>query len=291
MRDTSLSTVDGRPTLRIERRLAHPQHKVWRAVTDPAHLSRWYPFRAVELDLRVGGKILFDDDAGTTMHAEVTELDPPRAFAFSEHAPDAMTRESDDLVRIELRPDGDGCLLIFTHTFDDRPAAASYGTGWTACLDGLGMLLDGREVEFTGDMAARHEEFVDHFGLGEGTAEDTGDGWLVRFERQLTKPAGTAWQRLGGERVRAPGDVVPGGFTVQEFAAGPAVLVSRDAAVEYEWLTGGEPAGRVRFELSEGTGHGARLVLVQTGTDAAARDTALRCWREHIERFARSLAG
>jgi uncharacterized protein YndB with AHSA1/START domain len=123
VKDT-LKTVDGRPVLRIERRLAHPVERVWRAIIEPAQLSQWYPFTVTEMDLRVGGRILFDDGEGMTMEATIVELDAQRVFAFSEHAPPEMTRESDDLVHIELRPDGDGCLLIFTHTFDDRPAAA-----------------------------------------------------------------------------------------------------------------------------------------------------------------------
>src|SRR3712207_7693038 len=46
----------------------------------------------------------------------ITELEPPRVFAYS---------WGDDLLRWELRPAGDGCLLILTHTFDDRAGAAS----------------------------------------------------------------------------------------------------------------------------------------------------------------------
>ena len=54
----TLRVAEGRSVLRIERRLAHPPAKVWRAVTDPAHLVRWFPFR-VEVDLRIGGEIRF----------------------------------------------------------------------------------------------------------------------------------------------------------------------------------------------------------------------------------------
>ena len=35
-------TVDNRPALRFERRLAHPIDKVWRAVTEPDELGRWF---------------------------------------------------------------------------------------------------------------------------------------------------------------------------------------------------------------------------------------------------------
>ena len=34
--NATLDTVDGRPVLRMERRLAHPPEKVWRAIHEPA---------------------------------------------------------------------------------------------------------------------------------------------------------------------------------------------------------------------------------------------------------------
>jgi uncharacterized protein YndB with AHSA1/START domain len=34
-------TVDGRPALRLERRLDHSVERVWRAVTAPAELARY----------------------------------------------------------------------------------------------------------------------------------------------------------------------------------------------------------------------------------------------------------
>lgn len=61
----SLDTAGGCSVLRIERRLAHPPEKVWRAVTEPAHLTQWFP-ADLEVDLRVGGRISFvfrDDEA------------------------------------------------------------------------------------------------------------------------------------------------------------------------------------------------------------------------------------
>ena len=42
MIDGTQTTVDGRPALRFERRLAHPVDRVWRAVSEPAELERWF---------------------------------------------------------------------------------------------------------------------------------------------------------------------------------------------------------------------------------------------------------
>ncbi len=43
----------------------------------------------------------------------------------------------------ELRADGDGCLLVFVHEFDDRALGAQHAAGWEACFDGLDALLAG----------------------------------------------------------------------------------------------------------------------------------------------------
>jgi uncharacterized protein YndB with AHSA1/START domain len=276
----TLSTVDGRNVLRMERRLAHPAEKVWRAITEPDHLSRWYPFEVTEMDLRVGGKILFDDRHGTIMDAVITELDPPRTFAFSEHAPASMPRESDDLVHFALRPDDPGCLLIFTYVFDDRPAAASYAAGWQTCIDALESTLDGRPVRWPeGNMADLHQAYVETFGLAEGAAEKTADGWRVRFERQLTKPIDEVWALLDGPAATV-GAPAPRPFGDGE-TQGVVTAVEPPAVLEFE------DGGTVRWELSQGTGHGARLVLTHTGLPEP--DSALASWRTRVETLAKRL--
>ncbi|MET8679730.1 SRPBCC family protein [Streptomyces sp. NPDC004647] len=294
MKET-LTTVEGRPVLRIERRLSHPPEKVWRAITEPEHLSRWYPFTATELDLCLGGRIRFDDGRGTAMDAVVTELDPPRLFAFSTNAPAEMSRESADLVRFELSPEGAGCLLVFTQVFDDRYAAASYASGWQVCLDAMEAVVDGRPVEPGYPVAELHDAYFEKFGLDSGTVSETADGWLVRFERQLTQPAEKVWTLLTGEESAGPevGGPVPQSFTSAKVPAGAVTSVKAPALLEYEWRTGGHTGGRVRWELSSGTGHGARLVLTQTGPGGhrADRSTALAAWRKRIARLAEDLRG
>jgi uncharacterized protein YndB with AHSA1/START domain len=287
----TLRTVDGSPVLRIERRLNHPVERVWKAVTEPDQFSQWYPFTVVQMDFRVDGRILFDDGAGTSMEATIVEIEPPRVFAFSEKAPEQMSRESRDLVRIELRSDGGGCLLIFTHTFDDRPAAASYATGWNACLDGLAMLLAEAPVEIDIDWARRHEEFAEKFGLSEASIEESRDEWTVRFERQLTKPVDDVWAALaGGEPING---TTPEGFTVEDFTTGQVVRVDEPKMLVFEWLYDDRPVGQIRWELTEGTGHGARLLLTQTGPAGmdGERARAEKAWKQRIERLARHLAG
>ncbi|WP_283136593.1 SRPBCC domain-containing protein [Rhizohabitans arisaemae] len=130
------TTVNGRPALRFERRLAHSRDKVWRAVTDPVHLNRWYPLTVTEMDPRRGGLIVFDDGEGTLYKATITDFDPPRLFAFDEHDPAGGARDFDDHMRIELFDlDEGGCRLVFTHVLTDPATAEGAAEGWRRCLD------------------------------------------------------------------------------------------------------------------------------------------------------------
>ncbi len=280
----TLHTEGDRGFLRFERRLAHPVEKVWRAVTDPGHLIHWFP-AAMEMDLREGAKIRFVFPGGELDPGDgvITELDPPRAFAFTWNG---------DPLRIELRPDGDGCVLVFTCGVGDRSMAGSFATGWESCLDALLAMLVGEAYERTPrpvDYAERHDAYVAAFGLDEGTVEE-GDGWTVRFERLLPHPVGEIWPEL----VQGAVDGQPPPRTVNPYFEAGALTVSKpEAVLEYEWLSSGEPAGRVRWELAGGHPAGTRVVLTQSGPARLAdlRFTALAAWHTHLEVFASHLRG
>jgi uncharacterized protein YndB with AHSA1/START domain len=145
-------TIDARPTLGFERRIAHPIETVWRAITEPEQLAQWFPC-TVALELRLGGTMSFTFPPGTaaeeavTMLGSVTELDPPRRFAFL---------WGEDHLHFALEPvDGDAaCLLHFSVELDAREKAARDGTGWHQCLDGLETLLAGDGSSRPSDPAA-----------------------------------------------------------------------------------------------------------------------------------------
>ncbi|MEY2535897.1 MAG: hypothetical protein QOF29_3807 [bacterium] len=135
--DGAYETVDGRPALRFERRLAHPVDAVWRAVTEPGELAHWFPCE-VDVDLRPGGRMTFTfpDEGFPAMDGQVIELDPPNRFAFL---------WGDELLRFELEPGpgGEGCVLRFTHILSARDQAARDAAGWHVCLDRLQRRLAG----------------------------------------------------------------------------------------------------------------------------------------------------
>ncbi|MDF5756542.1 SRPBCC family protein [Spongiactinospora sp. TRM90649] len=286
----TLRTIDGRSVLRMERHLAHPPRKVWRALVEPGRLGRWFPFQ-VELDARVGGKMTFTDGEWTSTGV-ITELDPPKVIAYDwegEH------------LRWELVPERGGSLLVLTHTFDDHYGAASFAAGWDSCVHGLAELLDGREIGPAGRRIAEHEALVAALGLRDGTVEedreeDGGEvgGWTVRFERQLTLPAREVWRMLlPASGTPAPGAGVPEAFTAEGVPAAEVTRAEPETELEYTWRDGGRDAGKVRFTLGRGTGHGARLVITQTGPSGlpGARDLALTAWRGHVDALAARVAG
>ena len=161
----------------------------------------------------------------------------------------------DERFRIELTPDGDATVLTFVHTFGDRYGAASFATGWDVCLDALDLSLEGRELT-PGDMDTPHERYVVALGLDEPEVHRTADGWTVRAERQLVRPEDAA----------------------------------RAAIDRFGDWTGDWTGEDVRVELTEGTGHGARVVVTETGTRADLLEDARDRWRTRLTRLAAELA-
>ncbi|TCK24316.1 SRPBCC family protein [Pseudonocardia endophytica] len=126
--------IDGRPAVRLVRRLPHPPERVWAAVTDPSEMRHWFP-SAVTIDPRPGGEMTFADDPNTPPSSgTVLEYDPPRRCAFT---------WGDDEVHIDVEPTDGGSVLTLTNVLDARDAASRNAAGWVVCLDELAGSLDG----------------------------------------------------------------------------------------------------------------------------------------------------
>ncbi|MEU8249714.1 SRPBCC family protein [Nonomuraea sp. NPDC048916] len=258
MNEQLTTAPDGRTTLHMERRLPHPPAKVWRALTEPAHLAQWFP-----AEMRIDGDQI---SYGFGPDGKVTELDPPRLLAHT---------WGEDELRWEVRPDGDGSVLTLAHTFGDRFGGASFAAGWHTCVQALARLLDGLPATAPADMGLLHEHYIAILGLTSGTTQ----GDTTRVERQLTRPADQVWQALDGDHA-TPGTPPPAPFTIPTVPPGPVHRAEPGKLLEYATAD-----GMVRWELAEGTGHGARLILTHTGETAA-----LPAWRAHIENLATTLA-
>ena len=88
----------------------------------------------------------------------VVTYDPPKVFAFT---------WGDELLRIELLPDGDGTLLRFTQVLSHQSVAARNGAGWHVCLLELDRLVAGAaedpDAETDEDFGIYHE-YLDRMG-------------------------------------------------------------------------------------------------------------------------------
>ena len=164
-----------RYTLRLERRLAHPAEKVWRALTERDLLRQWFPGDIVGA-WKVGAKLEFifspdelDDIPEEDFHGEVLAVDEPRLLEF---------RWGTHSMKFELEPDGDGCLFRLTEGFDDKSWCARNAAGWEMCIENLDLVLDGVEVaKFAADVWREKfdryaEKFKDVTGPRGGLAAD-----------------------------------------------------------------------------------------------------------------------
>jgi uncharacterized protein YndB with AHSA1/START domain len=149
---------DGMSVLRYRRRLAHSQQKVWRALTEDAHLAEWFP-------TTIEGKRV----AGAPLHYSFreNEAEPFDGEMLAFDAPNLMElRWADDVLRFELTPDGSGCVLDLRVTFPEYAKAARDAAGWHVCLEQLGYVADGTPLPWKPADRWRvvHRTYAERFG-------------------------------------------------------------------------------------------------------------------------------
>ncbi len=123
---------------RFERPLKHSIEHVWSMLTDNEKLRKWFSELKVE-DLRKGGLITFDMQNGTFEKMVITDLEIYSVLEYT---------WAEDLVRFELYPNSDGCLLVLNEKIkritEHTPRDLA---GWHVCLDVIHALLDGRTMK------------------------------------------------------------------------------------------------------------------------------------------------
>ena len=94
--------------LSIEREvlIEAPADIVWRTITEPDQIARWFADK-VELDLRPGGAgtLVFEDKAATqpfTAPFVVVDVEPPRRFTFRWCQPDGEAPVAGNSVLVEF---------------------------------------------------------------------------------------------------------------------------------------------------------------------------------------------
>jgi uncharacterized protein YndB with AHSA1/START domain len=130
-----------------------PVDRVWQALTQEEHITRWFGQRASLPDLRVGGEGSFGFSGYGDFAVRIDEYDEPVAFAFTwgepVDRPDPLRTGASTQVRFTLEPDGAGTRLTVVETGfgsltgrDPRRALEDNREGWTSELDELVAYLE-----------------------------------------------------------------------------------------------------------------------------------------------------
>jgi uncharacterized protein YndB with AHSA1/START domain len=149
---------DGRSVLRYTRRLAFPQQKVWRALTEDAHLAQWFP-TTIEGERTAGAPLHFSfrEGEGEPFSGEMLAFDAPTLMEL---------RWADDVLRFELSADRSGCVLQLTVTFPEHAKAARDGAGWHVCLEQLAHVAGDAPLPWkpADRWPEVHRSYVERFG-------------------------------------------------------------------------------------------------------------------------------
>jgi uncharacterized protein YndB with AHSA1/START domain len=121
--------------VRFERSLPFPIEMVWKTLTEPDKLAKW--FTDVEMDFKAGGKmtIRFRDEAKTETFGKIVRIEPPHVFEYT---------WEEELATWELFSEGDQkCKLVLTYRKLPDTYAMSASAGWHIILDQLEEVLRG----------------------------------------------------------------------------------------------------------------------------------------------------
>jgi uncharacterized protein YndB with AHSA1/START domain len=143
--------ADGDITLELERTVPASREAVWKALTEPDELARWwgpagFTTPGIEIDLRPGGAYRFAmrPPEGEPFHlsGEFTEVEPPSrlTYTFVWEPPNPDDRET--LATISLGEAGDSTKVTLVQgSFATHERLALHRDGWTESLEKLAALF------------------------------------------------------------------------------------------------------------------------------------------------------
>jgi uncharacterized protein YndB with AHSA1/START domain len=271
-----LEAIEDHLVLHIERRLDHSVERVWRAITEPAELARWFP-TPVHWRPELGE--ILEGEGG---RGEIVELAPPRCIAW------VWGEES---FRFELTSQGDGCLLAFTYAFRNLALAAQHAAGWEIYLNRLDAnLANGflSEEDAHREFPRLHERYAERFAVDpevgrrmfarmRGPQLALEGGPALRLERRYEHSVERVWRAITDPEELC--NWFPPGEELEVIESDPPHL-----------LVGSWYGDTLRFDLRR-DGEGCVLVFNHEFADRAkaARDAA--GWESCFVRLEALLAG
>ncbi|WP_285116179.1 SRPBCC domain-containing protein [Leifsonia sp. fls2-241-R2A-40a] len=142
MSDNPASVIDEEAfTVSRTIHIAAPVHKVWSAVTEPEHISRWFGQTVLD-GSGPGARGTMSFDGYPDIAIVVEELDEPRSVSYRWGEPATST-----VFTFTLDPDADGTRLTVVETGFERTDApsenlADHAIGWVSELDKLVALFE-----------------------------------------------------------------------------------------------------------------------------------------------------
>jgi uncharacterized protein YndB with AHSA1/START domain len=143
--------MQGRLALQMRRVLRAPPSIVFRALTEPGQLAKWwgptgFTTPSVELDLRVGGsyRIAMQPPEGKLFYltGEFREVEPPARLVYTFRWEDPTPDDRETVVTLSLREVADGTELDFAQgTFATEERRALHNQGWSDGFDKLEKLI------------------------------------------------------------------------------------------------------------------------------------------------------
>lgn len=131
-------------TATIERQIAYPPEKIWRALTQPELLAEWL----MQNDFRpdVGHKFQLRGEWGGVLDCQVLALEPYERLAYSwTHKSEDPAYALESVVTFTLTPTGGGTLLRVEQAGFRPEQKQAYGgahAGWKTFLGNLETLLE-----------------------------------------------------------------------------------------------------------------------------------------------------
>lgn len=147
------SVIDERElSVRRTIRIAAGIEKVWSAIVEPEHISRWFGQTVLDgAGVGASGSIGWPDREPVPLRVEA--VDPPHmiSYRWCEHGNAALTEIDEEhstvfTFTLEPLPDGTQLTVVetgFENTPDPAATLASHSEGWTKELDKLVALLEG----------------------------------------------------------------------------------------------------------------------------------------------------
>lgn len=138
-------------SIRKELTLSAPRDRVWRALTDPAELLRWFPTHAAEVDLRPGGAVRFSwQDSGD--EGVIDEVEPGERLVFRWRMQGSDRPYTRVAITLTDVPEGGTRLVLSEDGFaafadDERDDMLAGNTsGWAEELEELRALVESPEM-------------------------------------------------------------------------------------------------------------------------------------------------